>query len=114
MQAFIVSAESKTNPQTTVVFLVKAESHRDAWATARKVARTGKGAFERDPRTDELKPLALARDEFTVRRVLSAEAGRRGRPPKITTEDLLRLASHRRVNIPPRVARVIRELEGVA
>lgn len=110
MQTFIVSAENHNDAERNVVFLVQAESHRDAWQSARRAARTGKGALKRAPNSDELVPTRLPGD-ITVRRVLAAEGGRRGRPPKITATDLLHLAQRRNVSVPPRVKRVLTELE---
>lgn len=112
LQPFVITAENTLDPSSRPVqFLISAASHRDAWRVAREVARTGRGAKLRDQKNVELlHDYPLTPGLLTVKRVLSTSQSRRGRPPKMNTRDLLALAQERRVNVPPRVQRVLNEL----
>lgn len=110
-QVFIVAAEPRSETgSSTLQFLVESDSHRLAWQEAREVCRTGRGALMREAHSQSLHEFPIPAGAYTVKRVLSAAPAKRGRPPKLTTEDLRSLAVTRDVKIPPRVRRVIEEL----
>lgn len=109
---FVVSAKPRTGSNDgSVQFLIEADTHRDAWFVARQVCHSGDGALVRDPSTLALEPRSIAPAAYTVGRVLSSSPHRRGRPPKLTVEDLFKRAEEQGVKIPPRIKRVIDELE---
>jgi hypothetical protein len=108
---FVVSAKPRSTTQEPVTFLVEADTHRDAWFVARRACSTGDGALVRDPQTLSLEPRSIAPAAYTVDRVLSSAPQRRGRPPKLTVSDLFARAEELGTKIPPRVRRVIDELE---
>jgi len=103
----IVAARRNLNDAETLRFLIKAPSHRLAWQIARQVCRTGVGALYRDPTTEELHEFPLACGSWTPKRVLSTEPHRRGRKPRLTTEDLLFAAEDAGITIPSRVKELI-------
>lgn len=103
----VVAARRSLNDAETLRFLIKAPSHRLAWQIARQVCRTGVGALYRDPTTEELHEFPLARGSWTPKRVLSTEPHRRGRKPRLTTEDLLFAAEDAGITIPSRVKELI-------
>lgn len=115
LQLFAVNAENRQDPSARSTFLIEAESHRDAWRVAREVCKTGRGAKLRDLANHELlHQLPLTPGALTVKRVLSTNVSRRGRPPKLTVDDLTSLAERNHVSVPPRVRRVIQELANLA
>lgn len=111
LQVFVVFAESKAATKNAQ-FLIEAESHRDAWRVAREVCRTGRGALVRDPVSQQLEPFPLAAGQQTVKRVLSTTRTRRGRPPKLTTDDLRTVAESRGDRVSQALERVLGALNG--
>lgn len=107
---FVAHADPRSPNQKRLSFLVKADSHRDAWKIARKVCATGQGALCRDPVTHELHARPMTPAAYTVRRILATGINHRGRPPKLTADDLTLLAQERGVKIPPRVMKVLEAL----
>lgn len=109
-QVFLVDADAHDETKAHVQFLVKAPNHREAWKTAREVCRSGRGALVRDLTTNELGERKLEPSAHTVTRVLSTETRRRGRPPKLTANDLLTLADQSDVRVSQRLRKVIDDL----
>lgn len=108
---FVVSAKPRASSAQPIQFLVESDSHRQAWADAREVCRTGEGGFVRRVSDQSLVTWEVRPGGFTVDRVLSTEPNRRGRPPKITVDDVLRRAAETGVRVPRRIKQVIGELE---
>lgn len=111
-QSFTATAVSKSSTtDDPLIFLIDAESHREAWRKAREVCRTGEKVLVQSPETRELERRSFAPATYTVERVLTSGPHRRGRPPKLTADDLLRAVRRGSVKLPVRAKRALAELQ---